>query len=87
MTANFFLKYPYAILSLVALFINIPFGYIRNQYPKMSLPWLFWIHASIPLIIFLRVILKISPWFIPMTILLAVIGQVAGSRWHRKNSH
>lgn len=59
-------------------------GYIRENHPKFSLKWLLWIHASIPLIIYLRLTLGILAWFIPITIALAVLGQVLGSRWRRK---
>lgn len=73
----------YLILSLVALLVNIPMGYIRENCPKFSFRWLFWIHASIPLIIYMRVTLGTSKWFIPVCILLAIAGQVIGSRWRR----
>jgi len=74
---------PYLILLGTAFFINIPFGSIREVQPKFSFKWFFWIHASIPLIIYLRISFGTSPWFIPLTIYLAVLGQLAGSRWHR----
>lgn len=74
---------PYLILASVAVLINLPLGYIREGFPKMSLAWIFWIHASIPLLIFLRFELKTSPWFIPVTIFMAIVGQIIGSRWRR----
>ena len=77
---------PYFIVGSVALLLNIPFGYIREGYRKLSLPWFFWIHASIPLLIFLRIKLRISPWFIPASIALAVLGQLVGSRYRRRKS-
>ncbi|GEM_PF-31699 len=76
----------YLILALASLLINIPMGYIRENCPKFSLRWLFWIHASIPLIIFMRVTLGTSKWFIPACIFFAIAGQVIGSRWRRKRT-
>ncbi len=77
---------PYLILSLVAFLVNIPMGYIRENCPKFSLRWLFWIHASIPLIIYMRITLGTSKWFIPFGILMAIIGQVIGSRRRRRRT-
>ncbi len=77
---------PYLTVGLTALFLNIPLGYIREGYRKFSFLWLFWIHASIPLLIFLRMKLGISPWFIPVSIALAVVGQVLGSRYRRRKA-
>ena len=75
---------PYLILSVAALLVNIPMGYIRENCPQFSLRWLFWIHAPIPLIIYMRVTLGTSKWFIPVGIFLAVVGQVIGGRWRGK---
>ncbi len=78
--------HPYLTLSFLALLVNIPMGYIRENCPKFSLRWLFWIHASVPLIIYARVALGTSKWFIPVCIFLAVVGQVIGSRWRKKKT-
>ena len=76
--------YSYIFLASTALLINIPLGYIRENTPKFSLLWLFWIHASIPLIIYLRITLGTSKIFIPICIFLAVVGQIWGSRRRRE---
>ncbi len=75
----------YIFLILVAFLINIAFGYFRGAAIKFSLPWFFWIHVSIPVLIYLRVILKIAPWFIPVSILAAILGQMLGNRFHNLN--
>lgn len=61
-------------------------GHIRENCPKFSFRWFFWIHASIPLIIYMRVTLGTAKWFIPVCILLAIAGQIIGSRWRRKRT-
>jgi len=76
---------PYVNLVIVALLVNIPLGVFRSYEPKFSLKWLFWIHASIPLIIFLRVSLGVSSWVIPAIIFTAVLGQIWGGRWGNKS--
>lgn len=74
----------YLLTAFFAYLVNIPCGYIRERFPKFSFAWFFWIHASIPVLIFIRISLKVSPWFIPAVITAAVYGQIAGSRWKNK---
>ncbi len=74
----------YFLISILALAMNIPMGYIREGYAKFTFGWFFWIHASIPFIIYARVQLGTAKLFIPVTIFLAVIGQITGSRWRRR---
>jgi len=84
MSGNILSQYPYITLTVAAILLNIPLGYLRENCPKFSFKWFFWIHASIPLIIYLRVSLNISKWFIPISIFLAVVGQIVGGRWRKK---
>lgn len=74
----------YIIISLLALGMNIPMGYVRERFAKFSFGWFFWIHASIPFIIYARVQFGTSKMYIPVTILLAIAGQIIGSRWKRQ---
>jgi hypothetical protein len=70
-------------LILTATVINIPLGYVRQGVEKFSFAWYFYIHISIPLIIYLRVKSGYSWKFIPLTIAGAIIGQLIGG-WSRK---
>jgi len=70
-------------LLLVLLFtflVNLPFGWLRRNEKKFSLKWILYIHAPIPLIIALRIWLKINPWYIPLIIAVAIAGQAIGAR-------
>jgi ferrochelatase len=78
--------HPYLTIGIVSLLINIPMGYVRETAQKFSGAWFFWIHASIPLIVYLRITLNTSKLFIPVCIALAIIGQLAGSRCRRRRS-
>ncbi|MDO8580454.1 MAG: ferrochelatase, partial [Candidatus Omnitrophota bacterium] len=71
-------------LILFAFLVNIPCGYWREQCPKFSWKWFWWIHASIPFIIFIRLSLAIPNIFIPISIFFAIVGQIVGSRWKRR---
>jgi hypothetical protein len=74
------------VVSVVCLLVNIPMGMRRERCRKFSLAWLFWIHASIPLIIALRLWLHLPVIAIPLNIAAAVLGQVIGSRLARRTT-
>ncbi len=75
------------LLGLIILFafaINVPLGYLRQNYPKFTFGWYFYIHISIPLIIYLRIKAGFSWKFIPITLGAAVAGQMLGGRLNIK---
>jgi hypothetical protein len=71
-------------VSLVCFVVNIPMGKMRERSKKFSLAWIFWIHASIPLIIALRIGLHLHPIAIPINIAAAVLGQLVGAAPEKK---
>lgn len=72
--------WSWGLLLIVSFLINIPLGYIREGCQKFSLKWIWWIHASIPVLIYLRIKFHIAAWFIPLSIAAAIVGQMLGSR-------
>ena len=72
------------LVSLACFLINIPMGRMRERSKKFSLAWILWIHASIPLIIVLRIWLKLHPIAIPINIAAAVAGQFLGGLPEKK---
>lgn len=72
-------------LLLFALFSNIPLGYLRMGSPRYSVRWFVYIHLSVPFIVGLRIANEISWQMIPFSILLAVAGQMIGSRIYRRS--
>jgi drug/metabolite transporter (DMT)-like permease len=68
------------IVSVFSLILNVFLGKYRVRYKKLSLPWWLLIHASIPLIIPLRIWLHTPQIFIPLFIGVAVLGQFVGSK-------
>ena len=72
------------VVSLVCLLVNIPMGRMRERSRKFSWQWILWIHASIPLIIALRIGLKLHPIAIPINIASAVLGQFIGGAPEKK---
>jgi len=70
-------------LVLVAAIINVPLGYLRQGVEKFTFAWYFYIHISIPLIIYLRIKSGYSWKLIPLTVGGAVLGQVIGGRIRR----
>jgi hypothetical protein len=75
-----------AAIILLALIVNIPLGYLRQNYPKFSFGWYFYIHISIPFIIYARVKSGISWKFIPFTLAAAVAGQLIGGALKRRRN-
>jgi hypothetical protein len=77
-----------ALLGLIifALLVNIPLGYLRRNYEKFTFGWYFYIHISIPAIVYMRVKSGLSWKFIPLTLAGAVAGQLLGSRLNGKRS-
>ena len=71
-------------LILFAFAVNVPLGYLRQNYRKFTFGWYFYIHISIPLIIYLRIRAGFSWMFIPLTLGAAVAGQLTGGRLNRK---
>ena len=72
------------LVSVICLLVNIPMGRMRERCKKFSLPWILWVHASIPLIVFLRIALKLHPIAIPINIASAVLGQFIGGAPEKK---
>ncbi len=69
---------------LLALIVNLPLGYYRQACDKFTFAWYFYVHISIPLIIFIRVKCGFGWQIIPFTIGGAVIGQIIGGRIRRR---
>ena len=71
-------------LVYLAFVINIPCGYLRENYKKFSPMWWVLIHISIPFIIFLRIRAGLSWHVIPLTLGGSVAGQVVGGIINRR---
>ncbi|HLO27021.1 MAG TPA: hypothetical protein VK187_12990 [Geobacteraceae bacterium] len=71
-------------LILLAIVINVPLGYLRQNCRKFSLAWYFYVHISIPVIVYLRLKGGYSWRFIPLTLLGAFAGQYLGGYINRQ---
>ncbi len=67
-----------ALVSLVSFVVNLPLGAWRERTRKFSWQWFLAIHASIPLIIVLRIALALPLIALPINIAAAVLGQYLG---------
>lgn len=74
---------PLIILLLTAFAANLPLGYLRERARKYSLQWMFFIHASIPLLIIVRQFYGFTWHWIPVTLACAASGQLLGG-WVRR---
>lgn len=73
-----------ACLVIGAAFINLPLGYLRSAYDRLSFGWFFYVHISIPVIIYLRVKASLNWRVVPLTICGAVAGQLVGGMMRGK---
>jgi len=71
-------------ITFFAIAINLPLGYFRQRCEKFTFAWYFYVHISIPLIIFIRVKAGFSWHVIPFTLFGAVVGQLIGGRIRRR---
>lgn len=65
------------VLTFVA---TLPFGYWRVRCRKFSVNWFLAIHLIIPFIIAMRITGGFSYIYVPLFIISALIGQLAGGR-------
>jgi hypothetical protein len=68
------------LLFVTALGTNVILGIWRSGLRRFSPAWFAAIHASIPLLIAIRVLLIRPLWVIPPEIGLAFVGQFVGAR-------
>ena len=69
-----------ALLFSVALAANVPLGMWRRRLRRFSPAWFVAIHASIPVLVAIRLAFVSANWVIPPEIALAVAGQFVGGR-------
>jgi hypothetical protein len=74
------------LVAVVSFIVNIPLGMWRSKYKRFSFMWFLLVHASIPLIVTLRICLDTPTAFIPVFIALAILGQVLGRKWKIKTN-
>jgi hypothetical protein len=68
------------VTAALAFFLNVPLGLWRVRCRRYSAEWFAAIHASIPVIVGLRIAFEV-PWaWAPLFVSLAVAGQWIGGR-------
>jgi hypothetical protein len=68
------------LLFVFTLLLNLPFGYARSKAKRYSFRWFLFIHAPIPIIFIARTFSHIQLIYIPIFVVAAVIGQIAGGK-------
>jgi hypothetical protein len=68
------------LLLAVALGTNVVLGMWRSGLRRFSPAWFLAIHASIPLLVAMRLATDRPNWVIPLEIALGVAGQLIGAR-------
>ncbi len=73
-----------ALVTVAALVLNLPFGYLRGKTRKFSLMWFLYIHLPIPAIIVLRKYAGLGFTFVPVIAMGAILGQLLGGRLYAR---
>jgi len=68
------------LLFVAAVGTNVPLGMWRRRLRRFSPAWFVAIHASIPVLVAMRLAFVPAYWVIPPEIGLAVVGQLVGAR-------
>ncbi len=68
------------LLTLAALVLNLPFGYLRAGSKKLSFKWFLYIHIPIPFLFLLRTYAGVTYKYIPVMAIGAILGQFIGGR-------
>ena len=69
---------PLSTLALLSLAVNVPLGYLRSRFRRLSLPWLVYVHLSVPIIAACRLLSGLRYTAIPVLLCAAVAGQFLG---------
>jgi hypothetical protein len=77
---NIWLPLLVFLITLAALALNLPFGYLRGKTRRLSIMWFFYIHIPIPFIFLLRTASGLGLKYVPIIAVGAVIGQWLGGR-------
>ncbi|HBG47835.1 MAG TPA: hypothetical protein DDW94_12730 [Deltaproteobacteria bacterium] len=75
-----------ALLTIAAMLLNLPFGYLRVKTRKFSVQWFLYIHLPIPFIFVMRTMAGLGYQYLPLMVAGAVAGQFIGGRLNRKAS-
>lgn len=68
------------LLTIAALVLNLPFGYMRVKTRKFSPMWFIYIHLPIPFIFVLRTLAGFGYHVIPIIAAGAILGQLLGGK-------
>jgi len=68
------------LLTIAALVLNLPFGYLRAGSKKLSFKWFLYIHIPIPFLFLLRTYAGVTYKYIPVMAIGAILGQFIGGR-------
>lgn len=74
------------ILTVATMVTNLPFGYWREGVRRFSPAWFAAVHAAVPIVVALRLMLGVE-WrlaTLPLLLIAYFAGQLLGARWRRR---
>lgn len=70
--------------SLFSFGVNLPFGYLRAGTKKFSLRWFLAVHFPVPFVFLVRIGTDLSYWYIPLFLVVSILGQFVGGKYRSK---
>lgn len=74
------------ILTVATMVTNLPFGYWREGVRRFSPAWFAAVHAAVPIVVALRLMLGVE-WrlaTLPLLLIAYFAGQLLGAHWRRR---
>ncbi|PLX68375.1 MAG: hypothetical protein C0602_09350 [Denitrovibrio sp.] len=80
------MNYPQGVFAIciIALILNLPFGWLRTYTRKFSLAWIACIHAPIPIVALIRIYTDTKWIYIPLFLIFSIGGQILGAKLKAK---
>ncbi|MDO8690059.1 MAG: hypothetical protein Q7R39_08640 [Dehalococcoidia bacterium] len=75
-----------SVTLVLAVLMNVPLGLWRANLVRFSWQWFLAIHASIPVLVGIRLILGLGWTVAPLALAAAVLGQFLGTRLQDRRS-
>lgn len=72
--------YGIALVAFFCIVVNLPFGWWRGGLRKFSPQWFLAVHAPVPMVVVLRLLLEVPSVFIPLFIVASIAGQYLGGK-------
>lgn len=65
-------------LTILLMVVNLPLGYLRRRHKRFAYGWYFYLHLSLPVVVYLKIKIGYDWTVIPALLLGTIAGQSLG---------